>query len=146
VEVSHSFTLIGGTYTSFDYPGATFTQANAVNSAGEIVGYYNDTSGVSHGFLLSGGTYASIDVPGAASTTSSGINDTGDIVGGYCPTGECISSEEGTQGYLLSGGVFTPIAIPGEFASLAPGSSILGQCKYRFRQGQLLLRFSVSEV
>jgi probable HAF family extracellular repeat protein len=55
-----SFTLIGGTYTALpNYsgaaPGKTF--AVGINSAGDIVGWYNDSNGVSHGFLLSGGTY-----------------------------------------------------------------------------------------
>jgi len=114
---THAFTLIEGTFASFDYPGATFTTTLDVNNAGEIVGFYNDTSGVGHGFLLSGGAYTSIDVPGAVYTSSIGINDAGDIVGLYCTTSQCVSTNEGEQGFLLSGGVFTTITIPGEYST-----------------------------
>ena len=64
----YSFTLIAGTYTSFNYPGAVFSEAFDVNTNGDIVGIYEDTSGVFHGFLLSGGTYTPIDFPGATYT------------------------------------------------------------------------------
>jgi uncharacterized membrane protein len=120
-DLSHGFTLIGGTYASFDYPGATQTFAYSANNEGEIVGYYVDTSGVSHGFLLSGGTYTSVDVPSAVGTFAIGINDAGNIVGAYCLTSECLSTSDGEQGFLLSGGVFTTIAIPGESRTAVAG-------------------------
>jgi hypothetical protein len=115
------FTLIGGAYASFNYPGSIYTNPFGLNSAGEIVGFYEDASGVGHGFLLSGGTYTSFDFPGAVETFADGINDSGDIVGTYCLTSECISTFAGAQGFLLSGGVFTTIAIPGEFYTEALG-------------------------
>jgi len=111
---SHGFTLIGGTYTSLDYPGATQTTATDINSVGAIVGWYIDTSGVYHGYLLSGGTYTSFDAPDSVYTAATGINDAGAIVGAYCTTSECSSTSVGQQGFLLSGGVFTTIAVPGE--------------------------------
>ncbi len=117
----HAFTLIGGTYASFDYPGASATGAFGINSAGDIVGGYNDGSGTAHGFLLSGGTYTSIDFPGAVETSPYAINDSADIVGLYCTTSTCVSTSEGAQGFLLSQGVFTTIAIPGEPSSYAAG-------------------------
>jgi hypothetical protein len=117
----HGFTLIGSTYTSFDYPGASETAGFGINSVGDIVGGYNDSSGVAHGFLLSGGTYTSFDFPGAVQTDSYAINDAGDIVGAYCTTTECNSTFEGAQGFLLSHGVFTTIAIPGEVSTYAVG-------------------------
>ena len=43
------------TYTTFDDPSSpNVTNALGINSAGQIVGYYNNASGF-HGFLLSGG-------------------------------------------------------------------------------------------
>jgi uncharacterized membrane protein len=111
----HGFTLIGGTYASFDYPAAAYTWGSGENNAGEIVGTYIDTSGVYHGYLLSGDTYTSIDSSGSVQTYANGINDAGDIVGWYCTTSECVSNGDGEQGFLLSGGVFTTITIPGEF-------------------------------
>jgi len=117
----HGFTLIGSTYTAFDYPGGTDTAGFGINSAGDIVGAYYDASGVDHGFLLSGGTYTSFDFPGAVFTVAFGINDAGDIVGLYCTTTECIPNGDGGQGFLLSQGIFTTIAIPGEVTTYAVG-------------------------
>lgn len=105
----HSFTLIGGAYTSFDYPGASESGAFGINSAGDIVGGYNDSSGVPHGFLLTGGTYTSIEFPGAVDTEAIAINDSGVIVGVYLT-----SDPNLTQGFVLSGGVYTTLTIPGE--------------------------------
>src|ERR1700674_3559593 len=76
-----SLALAQGTYTQIDYPGASWTYAEGIDSAGDIVGYYVDTVG-EHGFLLSGGGYTSIDYPGAKYTVASGINDNGQVVGG----------------------------------------------------------------
>jgi uncharacterized membrane protein len=120
-KIEHGFTLIAGTYTSFDYPGGSETAGFAINSAGDIVGPYGDANGVEHAFLLSGGTYTSFDFPGADYTVANGINDAGQIVGIYCTTAECISTSEGEQGFLLSTGVFTTIAIPGEISTAADG-------------------------
>jgi probable HAF family extracellular repeat protein len=39
------------TYTTLDVPGSALTQANGINDAGQIVGYYEDASGREHGFL-----------------------------------------------------------------------------------------------
>jgi probable HAF family extracellular repeat protein len=64
------------TYTTLDVPGSAVTQANGINDAGQIVGYY-DAGGTSHGFLLSGGVYTILDVPGAALTNAFGINASG---------------------------------------------------------------------
>jgi probable HAF family extracellular repeat protein len=120
-KIEHGFTLIAGTYTSFDYPGASETSGFAINSAGDIVGPYTDADGVNHAFLLSGGTYSSFDFPGADFTVANGINDGGDIVGIYCTTTQCISNSEGEEGFLLSAGVFTTITIPGEYYTAADG-------------------------
>jgi len=117
----HSFTLIGGTYTSFDCPGASGSAAFGINSAGDIVGQYGDASGASYGFLLSGGTCTSFNFPGAVITVPYAINDSGNIVGLYCTTTQCISDTIGAQGFLLSQGVFTTIAIPGEAFTYAAG-------------------------
>jgi hypothetical protein len=42
----------GGVFTTLDVlPGVGGTLAFGINGAGQIVGYYSDTSGASHGFL-----------------------------------------------------------------------------------------------
>ena len=72
-----------GTYTQIDVPGSTQTQAYGIDTAADVVGYYEDTSGAFHGFLLSGGAYTTIDYPGQSETFLSAINDRGQIVGEY---------------------------------------------------------------
>ena len=75
-----------GTYTTLDDPAATTgTAAYGINVAGQIVGYYNNSTGT-HGFFYnpSGGTYTTLDDPLATSGTFAyGINDAGQIVGTY---------------------------------------------------------------
>jgi len=50
-DVSHAFLVVGATFTSFDFPGATQTSAYGINSAGQVVGKYSDPDGSTHGFL-----------------------------------------------------------------------------------------------
>jgi hypothetical protein len=108
--ITQGFTLIDGTYTSLNYPGADYTFAFDVNDEGDIVGSYaSPDSNGSQCYLLSGGTYTSISVPGAAWTEGIAINDAGVIVGYYGTSGSSV-----IQGFVLSGGVFTTVAIPGE--------------------------------
>jgi hypothetical protein len=78
---AHGYVLERGTYTQFDYPGATFTQAWDVSSTGKVVGYFNPVT--SHGFSLDGGVFTQIDVPGANWTRIFGINPQGAMVGSY---------------------------------------------------------------
>ncbi|HKB68628.1 MAG TPA: PxKF domain-containing protein [Pyrinomonadaceae bacterium] len=94
-----------GSFSSLDYPDAVFTDARAINTAGQIVGRYI-LSGVSHGYLFAGGTFATIDFPGASGTNANWINDSGQIVGTYNLAGL-------DHGYLLSGGAFSTIDFPG---------------------------------
>jgi len=77
--------LAQGTYTQIDYPGAVGTSVIGINTAGDIVGQYADSSQVYHGFLLSMGVYTTIDYPGVSYTILYGINDLGQIVGGGGP-------------------------------------------------------------
>jgi hypothetical protein len=44
-----------GTFTTIDFPGATFTNVTGINPGGDIVGGYDSADGVGHGFLLSKG-------------------------------------------------------------------------------------------
>jgi len=52
------------TYTPFDNSsqGTIATDAWAINGSSQIVGYYQNASGV-HGFLYSGGTYTTLNDP-----------------------------------------------------------------------------------
>jgi hypothetical protein len=47
---NHGFVVLGGTFYAFDFPGASFTDANGLNNSGVIVGSYLDASGTEHGY------------------------------------------------------------------------------------------------
>ncbi|MGB8769236.1 MAG: hypothetical protein WCC92_06460, partial [Candidatus Korobacteraceae bacterium] len=50
-NVTHSFLLRNGDYMSFDPPGATYSDAAAINACNVIVGFYLDSAGVAHGYI-----------------------------------------------------------------------------------------------
>ncbi len=79
----------GYTFTTLDPPGSIRTEAQGINSCGEIVGFYEDAEHIVHGFLLIGEEYTFFDVPvpGTTWTQGSGINDCGEIVGRYIADG-----------------------------------------------------------
>ena len=103
------FSLIGGNWTSFEFPGtARFGQyygivARGINDAGTVVGYYNDANLTMHGFTLNGGPYTSIDYPGATYTHFYGINNAGTIIGWA----------GGKGGFVLNGTTYTFMRCPG---------------------------------
>ncbi|MGB7592659.1 MAG: hypothetical protein WBO19_15600 [Terriglobia bacterium] len=86
-----------GTFTAFDVPGAGAgvlqgTLPFSINAAGDIAGFYADTSGAWHGFVRAAdGTITPFDAPGAGKGVSQGtfpisINTAGDIAGLYIDT------------------------------------------------------------
>ncbi len=94
-----------GTFTTIDYPGATFTIPWSINGSGDIAGTYSNASGT-HGFLLSGGQYTPVDYPGSNDTEIYGINSQGDVGGYYALNGT-------HHAFVLSGSKFTTIDYPG---------------------------------
>jgi len=80
----------------------------AINSAGEVVGSYNDdTDG--HAFLYDGhGGYTTLAVPGAAFTTATEINNAGQVLGYYG-----LAPSDPATAYVYSDGAYTTIAVPG---------------------------------
>jgi probable HAF family extracellular repeat protein len=95
------------------YPGATYTEARAINNGGTIVGYYEDASGGYHGFLLSNGTYTALNYPGASATYAYGIND-GNMIDGYYLDASGVG-----HGFLLSNGTYTALNYPGASGTYA---------------------------
>lgn len=93
----------GGSFTTFDVPGATQTLLTGINDSGEIVGRYSTATGAEEAFLYSDGTFTTINFPGAAYTEPLGINNAGQIVGWL---------NEST-GFLYSGGAFSMFQYPG---------------------------------
>jgi probable HAF family extracellular repeat protein len=104
-------------FTPIDFPGAVLTNAQGINSGGDIVGFYKDTAGKQHGFLLRNGNFTSIDFPDAAVTDARGINAAGDIVGDY--TAATGTSPANIHGYLLSMGSFSTVQFPGHLGTIA---------------------------
>jgi hypothetical protein len=51
IGVGHSFLLSNGVFTSFDPPGAIFSDAAGINPGGIIVGIYVDSANAVHGFI-----------------------------------------------------------------------------------------------
>ena len=82
----------------------------ALDSAGDIVGFYYDANDEPHGFLVSGGTVTTIDYPDASevSTILEGINDEGTIAGYWEDTGTIIHGFT----YDVADGLFTSINVP----------------------------------
>src|SRR4029077_7574147 len=116
---SHGFRLSGGTFTTIDGPG-TFTRADGIDQAGDIVGSYRDAiTGIDHGFLLlANNTFTTIDDPdGTLGTRVNGINSAGTMVGSF--TDGAFPGQ--VHGFVLSGGTFTTIDFPN-----APGTTLLG--------------------
>jgi probable HAF family extracellular repeat protein len=106
--VSHAFwTTDGVTFNNFDFPGATSTTAADVNTAGDIVGIWTDSSSNTHSFLLHGGLFTSFDFPLAKSTSAIGVNDSGEIAGAF-------TDASGVQhGFIYAGGSFTQVDVSG---------------------------------
>src|SRR5205085_4743665 len=108
------------TFTTIDVPGAAVTVIQGINTVGDMVGYYAQTStSNTHAFLLHQGTFTYFDYPGADSTRAVHINDSGIIVG-YALKG---TAEIGFTYNDLS---FTPIRVPGKTATVALGINSKG--------------------
>jgi probable HAF family extracellular repeat protein len=67
--------------TTIYAPNGAATKPAAINSAGQVVGLFYDTSGTGHGFLYQNGASTQIDCPNVQSTHPLAINDSGMIYG-----------------------------------------------------------------
>jgi probable HAF family extracellular repeat protein len=115
------FLYSGGTFSNIGVPGAILTSPSGINSAGQVVGFYDITDNVNHhGFLFLDGSFSTIDVPGATATQALGINDMGQIVGTYSDAG-------GEHGFLYLGGTFSTIDVPGATSTSAGGINNAGE-------------------
>jgi uncharacterized membrane protein len=104
-------------FNSIDVPGATVTtNAMGINSRGDIVGAFSNSTGT-HGYLLSDGQFTTIDYPGAVYTDARGINSRGEIVGSYRMSGEPAVN---FHGYLRTRwGDFINVDFPGHTNTIA---------------------------
>src|SRR5262249_55813195 len=119
-------------YTILDDPSSVgfTTNAKGINSAGQVVGHYDNNSG-EHGFLYSSGTYITIDDPLATGLIEAvAINDTGLIVGHYL-------SNNSTHGFIFnpSTGKYSTIDRPGASSTEALGINKAGQIVGTYTDG-----------
>ncbi len=81
---THGFLKEGSTFTTFDVPGADFTEAFSINNQGDIVGTYyiiGTPYYPEQGFILHGGVFYTFPLPGYGGLTT--INDRGEVAGTY---------------------------------------------------------------
>lgn len=79
---AEGYFIDNGKFQPLLIPGSTSSAAQDVNSRGDIVGSYQDATGL-HGFILTAAGYTTINFPSATATRVTGINDRGDLVGTY---------------------------------------------------------------
>jgi probable HAF family extracellular repeat protein len=105
----HAFLWSNGKMSDLGTFGGHFSQGNAINLSGEVVGRAQLSTGFSDGFLWNGSKM--IDLGNFYPT---GINDSGQIVGACGSTGGCALSNGSTCGgsCVLSNGKFTPLPNP----------------------------------
>jgi probable HAF family extracellular repeat protein len=118
---NHAFLLKGGAFTTLDYPGAIGTQANAINDAGTIVGFYEEHSTQQHGYMYLNGVFTQLDFPGANWTYPAGINNAGTVAGSFQDRNYIV------HGFIYSGGVFTQIDVPNAFSTAIGGINNKGE-------------------
>jgi probable HAF family extracellular repeat protein len=98
------FTYTNGGFNSFNYPGAEYTYAFALNDNEQVAGYYRVGSTNPIGFLYSGGKFTAIEYPADYQSEAYGINNAGVVVGW-----SYINDPPYEQGWLWQNGTFTPI-------------------------------------
>lgn len=93
---THGFVDEGGSYITYDVPGALFgTAIYGINNAGDFVGYFADGSGF-HAFVDSDGSISKLTIPDATgATVAYGINNSGSVVGSF-------NDASGTHGFLAT--------------------------------------------
>jgi probable HAF family extracellular repeat protein len=98
--------IVTETYEALNYPHAA--TPSDINDSGQVVGSYQDSSGVTHGFEVSGGKFTTLDVPfaGATYTITYAINNSDEIVGTWGDNGVA-------TGFTLIGGIYTSFGYPG---------------------------------
>jgi probable HAF family extracellular repeat protein len=108
-----------GAITTIDFSGATATYAAGINDAGQIVGFFVDSSSRTHALLENHGAFSQFD-DGTSYTEALGINNAGLITGTTASPGH-------TSGFLYNGSAFTPVTDPSFVATEANGINNGGQ-------------------
>jgi hypothetical protein len=80
---SHGFFLSGGTFTTYDIPGALSTDVLGINNPGDFTGTFSNDNVTQQAFVNIGGTLTLFSVPAATNTLAYMINDSKRLVVGY---------------------------------------------------------------
>ncbi len=109
LPASAATTTGGYNITTLNVPNAFSTRPMAISTAGQIVGYYQDSTGT-HGFLYQNGAFTTINCTNSQATSALAINDSG-IIYGAC--GSNIFE------YVISSGQLTtsPIQLPPAYSN-----------------------------
>jgi probable HAF family extracellular repeat protein len=76
----HGFLLKGGTFTTIDVPGASFTLGGGINNAGIMTEVWLDSEGNAASSVYTGTKFILANVPGAESSSAGAISNSNDIV------------------------------------------------------------------
>jgi hypothetical protein len=117
---ARAFYLKGTTYYTVNIPGAVESFFLGINTPGQMVGSYYDSS--EHGFVYDGKSISTFDVPGSYGTTdATDISDSGVIVGDY------LDNNIHQHGFEDKDGVFTTLDFPGANRTFAVGINSGGE-------------------
>jgi probable HAF family extracellular repeat protein len=101
----HGLLYSGGSYTILDHrPDDLANMLTGINNSGQIVGWYQNSSGAYRYFVYKDGTYTDLDVSVAAPLDLD-INDTGQIVINTYPG----PGSDGHEHLIYSGGNYVPL-------------------------------------
>jgi uncharacterized membrane protein len=107
----NGYLYYNGSYTTLTDPLGTYTSASGINDAGQIVGWYLDSSGAfASGFVYTDGVYTTLSVPSFLAGQNIfpiAINDSGQIVGYIEPGIASVPAPiagAGLPGLILAGG------------------------------------------
>lgn len=100
---THAVSFSNGTVNDLGSLGGKDAQANAINSAGTIVGNSQIANGNVHAFSYSNGVMTDLGTLGGAHSQAYGINDSGVIVG------SSKTASNTTHAFSYSGGVMTDL-------------------------------------
>jgi probable HAF family extracellular repeat protein len=120
-SIRHGFLFSGGTYTTYDYPGSSYTDLNGVNDLGVAVGHAFVSASNSPTFQLQNGVFTALPLIKGAQSYPLGINASGEIVGQY----HYLTSPTHAHGFLLTNGEYDTINAPN-----GGGTSLVGVNDY----------------
>ena len=119
----HGFFLSGGTFTTYDVPGAGFTVVLGINNPGDFAGTFifpPIQTSIQQAFVNIGGTLTLFSVPGADVTVAYQISDSKHLTVGYY-----VEASGATHGFYrdANGALHFPIDPPGSTQTILFGDN-----------------------